>query len=424
VAVGLGTGLPAVDGILQAGGGEEPLRFVFGGGPSAARDLLAAIAGSLISVTGLTFSFTVVALQLASSQHSPRFLQTFVTDRVVQATLAQLVGTFTYALTVLRTVRSEDSTADETAFVPRLSVTVGFVLAVFSVIALVLFLGHLARSLRVETMLRDVSTEARDAYERLLPADQEPGRVRPVDHPQGVPRVVVAESSGFVVDVDADPIVRAAHEADVTIRLVPRIGDSLVTGTPVAHVWPPAMAVGVPAVDLGGVDRSLQRHVRLEFERAPSRDVGYSLRKVVDIAVRALSPGTNDPTTAVHAMSHVSALLGELLERPPAPLQFRDDDGVLRLVVLQWDAAALIQLGLEEPLAFASGQPAVLRRIAKLLQELAWRTARGPAVAILRAHLTRAIDLAADSTSVSRGEIDTWQRRFDDALTGKWDAEV
>jgi uncharacterized membrane protein len=397
--------------------------LVFGGGPSAARDLLAAIAGSLISVTGLTFSFTVVALQLASSQHSPRLLQTFVTDPVVQATLAQLVGTFTYALTVLRTVRSEDSTADESAFVPRLSVTVGFISAVVSVIALVLFLGHLARSLRVETMLRDVSAEARDAYERLLPAGQDPGSAPPAPA-QGAAHVVVAESSGFVVDVDARPIVRAAHEADVTVRLLPRIGDSLVAGTPLAHVWPASMAANVEVTDLCAVEQSLQRCVRVDFERDPTWDVGYPLRKVVDIAVRALSPGTNDPTTAVHALSHVSALLGELVERPPGPLTFGDDGGVLRLVVLQWDVAALIQLGLEEPLEFASGQPAVLRRIAQLVREVAWRAARGPADAILRAHLAQARKLAADSTSMSRAETDSWQRRFDDALTGRWDAEL
>jgi uncharacterized membrane protein len=417
LAIGLGVGLPALDGLLEEPGGDHPLTFVFGGGPSAARDLLAAIAGSLISVTGLTFSFTVVALQLSSSQHSPRLLQTFVTDRVVQLTLAQLVATFVYALTVLRTVRAEDATSSGEAFVPRLSVTVGFVLTLVSVIALVLFLGHLARSLRVETMLRDVHDEASGTLARELPGDDDGGD-SPAPHlPTGPARQVTAGASGFVVDVDDGVIVAAARAAGATVLLVPRIGDSVVAGTPLAHVWAGVAGAGE---DHGDLERALRGGVRLEFERSPARDIGYSLRKVVDIAVRALSPGTNDPTTAVHALSHVSALLGELVTHPLRPLLFRDDDGVLRLVVPQWEVGALVQVGLEEPLQYSAGQPAVLRRIAGLLRELAWRAPRGPLDELLSTHLRQVVELAQQSTSVTRTETDRWEREFCDARDGRW----
>jgi uncharacterized membrane protein len=413
-AIGLGVGLPALDRLLQQPGGQHPLTLVFGGGPSAARDVLAAIAGSLISVTGLTFSFTVVALQLASSQHSPRFLQTFVTDRVVQVTLALLVGTFVYALTVLRTVRTEESAGP--AFVPRLSVTAGFVLTLASVVGLVLFLGHLARSLRVETMLRDVSDEARDTYARELPRlDDDAGTDTPL--PSGPAAPVCAHRSGFVTDVDGDRIVAAAAAAGVTVVLEPRIGDSVVAGTPLAHVRrAPARTAG----RLDEVERALHEGVRLGFERRPDRDVAHSLRKVVDIAVRALSPGTNDPTTAVHALSHVSALLGELVTHSLRPVRFRDEDGVVRLVLPQWDVTALLAVGLEEPIHFAEGQPAVLRRLAGLLRELAWRAPRGALDGELREYLDRVIRLAVDSTDVSTVEIERWRQDFTDALAGRW----
>lgn len=420
LAVGLGVGLPALDGILEEPGGEHPLTFVFGGGPSAARDLLAAIAGSLISVTGLTFSFTVVALQLSSSQHSPRLLQTFVTDRVVQATLAQLIATFVYALTVLRTVRTEDATSGGSAFVPRLSVTVGFVLTLVSVIALVLFLGHLARSLRVETMLRDVHDEAGETYDRELPAPDDPPEAA-VLLPDGAPSDVSAASSGFVVDVDTDAIVRAAISADVTVLLAPRIGDSVVAGTPLAHVWERSANGAEGNAD---VEAAVQGGVGLHFERSPERDIAYSLRKIVDIAVRALSPGTNDPTTAVHALSHVSALLGELVTRPPRTLAIRDEDGILRLAVPAWDVRDLVRVGLEEPVHFASGQPAVLRRLAALLRELAWRAPRGPLDDDLRGYLGRVTELARESTSVSRPETERWEREFEDAVAGRWSRPV
>jgi uncharacterized membrane protein len=414
LAIGLGTAVPALDQVLQEPGGQHPLTLVFGGGPSAARDVLAAIAGSLISVTGLTFSFTVVALQLASSQHSPRFLQTFVTDRVVQTVLALLVGTFVYALTVLRTVRTEESAGP--AFVPRLSVTVGFVLTLASVVGLVLFLGHLARSLRVETMLRDVSAEARDTYARELPRRDDD---LPVERLvlSGPSTPICAQKSGFVTDVDGDRIAAAAAAAGVAVLLEQRIGDSVVAGTPLAHVRPSGAGT---AVELGEVERALHEGVYLGYERRPDRDVAYSLRKVVDIAVRALSPGTNDPTTAVHALSHVSALLGDLVTHSLRPIRFRDEDGVVRLVLPQWDVPALLTLGLEEPIHFAEGQPAVLRRLAQLLRELAWRAPRGALDGQLCAYLERVVRRAEDSTHVDPTETGRWRHQLTDALAGRW----
>ncbi|GAB3347530.1 DUF2254 domain-containing protein [Modestobacter lapidis] len=420
IAIGLGVGLPALDELLEQPGGEHPLTFVFGGGPAAARDVLAAIAGSLISVTGLTFSFTVVALQLSSSQHSPRLLQTFVTDRVIQLTLAQLVATFVYALTVLRTVRTESATGGETAFVPRLSVTVAFLLTLISVVALVLFLGHLARSLRVETMYRDVHEEAGHTFARELPepgADAAPA----VELPPGTPAHLLARSSGFVTEVSPHRIVAAAAAADVVVLLAPRIGDSVVAATPIAHVWPRGRGA---APGLDDLEEAVGRCVQLKFERSPSRDIAYSLRKVVDIVIRALSPSTNDPTTAVHGLSHVSSLLGDLVTRPLAPLRWCDDDGVLRLVVPQWEVHDLLRLGLEEPVHFASGQPAALRRIAALLRELAWRAPRGRIDAELLAQLDRVVELAQESTSVEPSETGQWRQQVTDAMAGRWEPVV
>ena len=409
-ALVLGAALPALDAVLEGPDG-HPFFFVFGGGPSAARDLLAAIAGSLISVTGLVFSLTVVALQLASSQYSPRLLQTFATDRFVQVTLAQLVATFVYALTVLRTVRAEDAEGGD-AFVPRLAITVSFVLALGSVLALVLFLGHLAQALRVETMLRDVHKEATSVLAREMPADDDAPRPRP-DLPGGPAAVVTAGTSGFVTGVDEVRLVAAAADAGAVLALVPRIGDPVVTGAPLAHVHGP-----VPA----GLPDAVRAAVRLRFERSPDRDVTYSLRKIVDIAVRALSPGINDPTTAVHALSHASSLVGDLLQRPPAPRYVPDERGVVRLVVPHWSADDVIGLALEEPVQFASGQPAVLRRLAGLLRELAWRAPSDLVARPVRTWLGEVASTAARSTSVPAAEIDLWRSDVEDALAGRWPA--
>ena len=413
VAIALGVGLPAVDEVLEDGGGASPLTFVFGGGPSAARDLLAAIAGSLISVTGLVFSLTVVALQLGSSQYSPRLLATFVTDRVVQLTLAQLVLTFVYALTVLRTVRTQDASESDYAFVPRLSITVAYLLTLGAVVALVLFLGHLARSLRVETMLRDVHDEAVDTYDDVLGTDP-PGPRSAVRLPDGPATPLAATSSGFLVEVDEQALAAAARGCDALVVLDLRIGDSVVAGTPLAHAWAP------PGTDLDPLRRALGTAVELDFERATRSDVAYSLRKVVDIAARALSSGINDPTTAVHALSHVSALLGDLVHRRLEPVEAHDEDGVLRVVVPQWDLPALLHVALEEPLEYAGGSPAVLRRLAGLLRELAWRAPEGTVDDAVREGVERVCRVAAETTSVPTEETAVWRRSVEDALAGTW----
>jgi len=422
LAIGLGVLLPAVDGWLGEGG-DHPLTFVFGGGASAARDLLSAIAGSLISVTGLTFSLTVLALQLSSSQYSPRLLQTFVTDRVVQLTLAQLVLTFVYALTVLRTVRTESATEDDTAFVPRLSITVAYLLTLGSVVGLVLFLGHLSQALRVETMLRDVHDEANRTIDRQLPADADADADRagvPVGRAfvrEGRPQPLSIGSSGFLVSIDESAAAAAARDAGVVVELAVRIGDAVVAGTPMAHAWLAGPADG-PHLDR--LQTALDGALRLDFQRSADEDVAYGLRKVVDIAVRALSPSTNDPTTAVHALSHVSALLGELAVRPSDAREIRDDAGTVRLVVPPWDLPALLQLGLEEPLQFVGGQPAVLRRLAGVLREVAWR-ARGRSVdALLRGYVDQLVDATLSSTAIEEQETGAWRRAVDQALAGSW----
>ncbi|SCX39574.1 Uncharacterized membrane protein [Klenkia marina] len=408
LAIGLGVAVPALD---EALGGDTPFTFVFGGGPSAARDVLAAIAGSLVSVTGLTFSLTVVALQLGSSQYSPRLLQTFTRDRVVQVTLAQLVLTFVYALTVLRTVRTQDDESGTSAFVPRLSVTLAYLLTLGSVVALLLFLGHLARSLRVETMLRDVHDEAMSTFDEEVGS----GPARPVPAlPTGPPSALPARSSGFVVHVDEARIVAAATRCDAVVVLVPRIGDGVVAGVPVAHTWLPDGA------DAGQLQEALDAGVELDFERHADRDLGYGLRTTVDVVSRALSSGINDPTTAVHGLGHVSALLGDLAHRSLGPASYTDDGGRLRLVVPQWSYADLLEVALEEPVQYAEGSPAVLRRLAALLREVAWRAPAGVADEALRHWWGRLEVVAARTSDLPAAVVEQWRTDLEDALAEHW----
>ena len=207
LAITLGVLLPQIE-AAHPGRVPGPLRdLLFTGGPGAARTVLDAIASSLITVTALTFSLTVVTLQLASSQFSPRLLRTFTRDLVVQATLGLFLGTFAYTLTVLRTVRTGTDTRTE--FVPDLSVTLAYLLAVASVIGLILFLAHLAQTIRVETMLRNVRQDATASLERqLAPIEEATNSEAPT--PSGTRTVITATTSGFLVSVKEERLLEAA----------------------------------------------------------------------------------------------------------------------------------------------------------------------------------------------------------------------
>lgn len=388
LSIGLALALPELDRHLQQGPG-EPLALAFGGGPSAARSVLSAIATSLMSVTTLVFSLTIVTLQLASSQYSPRLLQTFVRDRVVQVCLGILLGTFVFSLVVLRSVRSADD-SDDTAFVPRLSVTVALLLTLVSIGALVAFLSHQVRQLRVETMLRDVHVESGATLSRLTVEQDDDGQPD-TDLPPVPPhaRPVCARHSGFLVQVTEGPLVAAVAEAGAVLRLIPRPGESVLTGVPVAWAWGDGSG-GEPSVE--ALEEALADHLVLGYERGDRGDPSYGLRKLVDIAARALSPGINDPTTAVHALSHVSDLLGMVAQRTTWHRRLTDEDGTQRLLVPSWDFAALLSQALTQPRSYGATDPDVAARLFAVLAEVAWQT-RAPAQ---QAAVRRERDLLVD----------------------------
>jgi uncharacterized membrane protein len=235
LAIVLGIALPEVDDRLVHRLPEALTHYLFRGGPDAGRGVLAAVAGSLITVTSLTFSLTVVTLQLASSQHSPRVLRTFTQDRVVHLTLAVLLGTFTYTLSVMRAVRTDFD--DREPFVPQLSVTVAYLLALASVITLVVFLAHLARKIRVESILRDVHAETGRTLHRLAAAPSP--APQPATEPGPRAATVCAPASGFLTAVDEKALLAAASDADAVIHVHRQPGESVIGGTPSPTSGPP-----------------------------------------------------------------------------------------------------------------------------------------------------------------------------------------
>ncbi len=368
VALAIGTALPALDATVDGKLPESVSALLFSGGPDAARAVLQAIAGSLITVTSLTFSLTVVTLQLASSQFSPRVLRTFAADKFVHYTLALFMSAFAFALTVLRSVRSSDGASP--GFVPEISVTVAFLLSIASILGLVLFLAHLTREIRAETMMQKVADETLAALNRNFPEDQGPHH----NIPAAGPRAIRLESTrtGFLTSVDRAELLRLAVAEDVVIRMDALPGTSLVEGVPFATAWPLDSRTELDAATEERLGKRSNAAIYTGSERTQVQDVAFGFRQLVDVAARALSPGVNDPTTAVHVLGHLSGLLCRVLGRMPGTRCLVDEQNVVRVILGLPDMADFLELSLAQPRLYGVSDPAVAMRMLKLLQEVSW----------------------------------------------------
>ncbi|MET4095748.1 DUF2254 domain-containing protein [Arthrobacter sp. UYCu712] len=406
LAVVLGVALTALDSAVDGKLPGSVSVFLFSGGPEAARSVLQAISGSLITVTSLTFSLTVVTLQLASSQFSPRLLRTFTSDRFVHGTLALFLASFAFALTVLRSVR--DASNGNTAFVPELSVTLAFALAIASVVALVLFLAHLTREIRVETMMRNVNAETLETIDRVFPKD------RPTPGPGPVPGsgafLIESRSSGFLTSLDQCALLKAAEDSGAMVRIDRQPGSSLVEGVPFATAWPAEPGAIFGTETRGKLAKAVNAAVATGYERTNVQDVGYGFRQLVDVATRALSPGINDPTTAVHVIGHLSALLCRLVGRNPGPEHLTDEDGRIRVVLSLPGLNDLLDMAMNQPRQYGAADAAVAGRLLGLLHELAWCDRKGQYRTEIQDHLGRmrnAIGAADHSDPERKNLLDT-----------------
>lgn len=358
--------------------------LVFNGDAGAARTVLDAISSSLITVTSLTFSLTVVTLQLASSQFSPRLLRTFTKDLFVQITLAIFLATFVFSLTALRSVRSSSSSGSgsvsDPALVPRIAVTVSFLFAIASVVSLVLFLAHLTRQIRVETMLANVHDDASDTIESTLPRlDDGPCPAAP-ERPGNAARIAVGQS-GFLLRVDEERILETARSNDVVICIDSMPGGFIVSGTPVAAVWRMDHAA-LTEQQRNSAQRTIRRAVHVGPERTGAQDVGFGLRQLVDVANKALSPGINDPTTAVHALGHISALLSEIAQHRLGTVSAADKTGAVRAGFARPTFVDYLALALTQPRKYGSADALVVNRLLELLRDLAYTAPHEHAQAI------------------------------------------
>lgn len=383
LAVAVGILLPRIDVLVDSSLPGAVDSVVFNGGADTARSVLSSIAGSLITATSLTFSLTVIALQLASSQASPRVLRLFASDRQVHWTLAAFLGTFAYSITVLRSVRS--ATDDVAEFVPRISVTLAFVLTLVSVVMLVFFLAHLAAQLRVETMLKDIHAETDRTID--LVGDRN-AAARAYSQPIRVPparQTVAAAASGFITGADRDSLARAAAEHAIVIQESKRVGENIVVGTPLAFWWHTEGDGG--GVDVDAVEEAIRHAYAVGYERTATEDIGYGTQQILDIGLRALSAGVNDPTTAVHALGHLGAITARALTMPRLPDGLCGERGELCVVTVPHRVEHAVQAALSPMRHYCTDHPSVVTRFVEIVGELSYLCESGEVDAALEQQL-------------------------------------
>ncbi|MBE2287507.1 MAG: DUF2254 domain-containing protein [Prosthecobacter sp.] len=330
---------------------------VFGASAEGARGMLSTIAGSMMTVVGVTFSMILVTLTLASTQYTSRILRNFVRDRVTQVVLGLFASVFTFCLIVLRTIRG----GDESGFVPSIAVTVAVFLAIGGIGVLIFFIHHIAIAIQASSIMAAVAGETIAAVDRLFPdrlgdgmADQAAGGAsRTV--PAGPWQCVSASRSGYIQSLETATLLRVAKERKTVIRMERGIGEFVVQDTPLVSLIgaePPDEDVCEELRDAYGIDR----------HRTVEQDAGFGIRQLVDMALRALSPGVNDTTTAVMCVDYLTAILARLATRD-IPSSHRHEDGELRVIAIGPTFASLVDESFDQIRESSDGNLAMMLQL-------------------------------------------------------------
>ncbi|MEU2246585.1 DUF2254 domain-containing protein [Streptomyces sp. NPDC019224] len=344
------------------------------------KQIVVTVSSAMMTFIGVVFSISLVAVQMASGQLTPRVVRIFVRSRISKLTLSVFLATFVFSLLVLSSYESETD--------PRRVTSLPFVQSVLTAalvgLSLLLFIAYVSATLRLMQIGPVLDHITRDTFKVLgrMPA----GRPGEEPLPAETGQILYEGRAGVLRDVNVARLVRAARRQGVVLRLIPRLGDFVVPGTPVLAVH-------------GGTAparHALRYTVSVGVERTLHQDLAFGLRQLSDIALRALSPAVNDPTTAVQCLDRIVQFLAATVRLPLGTVHHRDRGGAVRLVqdVPGWED--LVDLGFEEVRRCAATAPQVTRRLLAGIDDLvplAGPDRRGP-LARHRALLVQAVEHA------------------------------
>ncbi len=336
---------------------------LFGAGAEGARLMLSTLAGSMMTVMGITFSMTLLALALASSQYTSRILRNFMRSRVTQVTLGIFASIFVYCLIVLRSIRG-----GEAEFVPSLAVFFAFVMALGGVVVLIYFIHHIASSIQASSIIASVAQETIAAIDRLFP--EKLGHGPDADEDQALGTLdertwyaVPAAVSGYIQSVDIDALLGLARDGKTIARMEHGVGAFVVQDAALASLaltYPPDQAM---TAALNGA-YSISRHRTIE------QDPAFGIRQIVDMASKALSPGVNDTSTAVMCVDYLTAILARLACRQFPP-SHRYDGEALRVITIAPTFEGLLAEAFDQIRRSAEGNVAIMARMLGAIDTIA-----------------------------------------------------
>jgi len=413
-AVGLAMGLIEIDSYLGETNLQKQWPLLFGVGAEGSRGMLSSIASSMITVAGVVFSITIVALALASSQYTSRILRNFMRDLANQAVLGVFVGIFVYCLVVLRTIRG----GDDGVFVPSLAVLFALALALVGIGCLIYFIHHIASSIQAESIIKSAADESLDAIDRLFPDEMgeaaSPGRPEP-EPPlaANVWQPIPAKRTGYIQGVDGDGLLDFARAQNTVVRMERGVGEFVVEGAPLVFIAEDKQrnkeAVG-----------TLDALYAIGHKRTIVQDAGFGIRQIVDVALKALSPGINDTTTAVTCVDYLTAILARLAARR-VETPYRMDQGELRVIARGPTFPGLLGEAFDQIRQNAEGNVAVMLSLLQALEVIAGRTQNAQRRQALRQQADSIADVARRSipAPLDRERIESALVRLSGTLDGE-----
>lgn len=356
-----------IDGHLDPGI-KATLHWAYSGGPEGARSLLSTIAGSMITAASVTFSLASVALSIASQQYGSRVLRNFMRDPITQVLLGTFISTFIYSVLVVRTIRGSDFNG---GFVPAISVTVAIVLSVVSLIMLVYFIHHVSTSIQASHIVRVIAENLEEALPQIYPASTTKALDEPLEPSDELPTwqrggqvTVTLASSGYIQSLDLKSLVNLAHDQNLVVELLVKPGDHQVQGNAVARVW------GAPELSEDTMRRLIRAFI-LGGERTPEQDIRYIFQQLTDVIIRALSPGINDPFTAINGIDELAQGVQLMARQGRIGATRQDRDGALRLVAPVPQVAEVLEETVGHIAIYAAGDHFVmdgLRRVLRVVE--------------------------------------------------------
>jgi len=360
--------------------GNDPVWWLYSGDASAASGFLANLLTAMITMATLAISITMVVLTLAAQSLGPRLIQIFMADTRTKLALGLFIGTVVYLLIVLRSVVGDTDT------VPNLAVTLGAALVITSVIVLLFFVHHLARSIVADTIIGRVG----DILDGWIPARFPESETSRSDlsaisvPPEAKGTQLRARATGYIQAVDHDATVDAACAAGVTVALHYRPGHFVLCGDVIGWLWPPELADG-------DLEQALLETIVFGQTRTPVQDIEYPIRQLVEIALRALSPGVNDPYTAAAVVDRLAGSIAAIMARGDPQSLWRDADDMVRLIMPTTSLDGILDAAFNEIRQAGATHPAILIRLVDRLGQLLAHADEKQAETILRhLDLTRA----------------------------------